>query len=119
MKLIFVLVGLVLPPTPPQITSITPLSNSLSIYWEISEVAVDIFRIEVTYLGPCNDDGTRAVNVINGNVLQHTVSNLRSNSTYSVIVTAVNSAGGSSGNEHQVTTLSAGNKYIICLHCYC
>ena len=85
------------------------MSNSLNIHWEASEDTVDIFKIEVAYLGPCRDDGTTTVSETNGNVFQHTVNNLRSYSTYSVIVTAVNSAGESSGNEHQITTLSAGN----------
>ena len=104
-----VFVGLVSPPTPPRITSINSSSHSLNIHWENSGAAVDIFRIEVLYLDPCRDDVTRTMSEINGNVFQHTVNNLRSYSTYSVIVTAVNSAGEYSGNEHQITTLSAGN----------
>lgn len=105
-------IGIVSPPSTPQLTSIALLSaNSLRISWESSAArdTVDRFRIEATYIGPCtNGAGDKISTEINGNTCQHNLTNLRTYSTYSVTVIAINSAGETSGEEEQVATLPTG-----------
>lgn len=70
---------------------------------------MDKFRIEATYIGPCTSGvGGRVTTEVNGNTLQHNLTNLRAYSTYSVVVIAINNAGETSGQKQQVATLPAG-----------
>ena len=104
-------IGIVSPPSTPQITFIAPLSTSLHITWEglAAGDTVDRFRIEATYIGPCtNGAGDKVTSEVNGNTFQHNLINLRAYSTYLVMVIAINNAGETGGEEQQVTISPAG-----------
>ena len=70
---------------------------------------MDKFRIDATYTGPCDSGaGDKITAEVNGNTLRHNLTNLRAHSTYSVMVTAINSAGETSGEKQLVLTLPDG-----------
>lgn len=86
------------------------MQTSLTVQWANVTETVNEYRISTTYIGPCSDlEGSgRILSIFSGDAFQYMINNLRNFSTYSVVVTAVNSAGESRGLEKQISTLSDG-----------
>ena len=83
-------------PGQPSITTINQSSNSISLSWSVPSGSV-VTSYEVMWTsGECPGGVLSGSDNITGSSISHTITDLRGDTTYTIIVTAYNSAGNNS-----------------------
>ena len=85
--------NLCLVPGQPSITTVNPSTSSISLSWSVPSGSVVTNNLVIWTSGECPGGVLLGSDTIIGSSLSHTITGLRGGTTYTVTVTATNSAG--------------------------